>query len=231
MSHIRVSLVCLSMLGALACCRPATADFSFVHGGHSYLVVEQNLTWQAAAVDAATRQVGGSPGYLTVVEDAAENSAIFNQLVANIPPAEFDLTRAPDGGNGVYVWIGANDLDIEGRWTWGRGGCRDLCSAFYQGQGNAGGGPVDGRYHNWGTFNGAAWEPDNGAGGLQDAGVMALADYPRGLASQWNDVRADNLLYYVVEFNAVPEPATLTLLIVGTIWFACLGHHPKCCRN
>ena len=99
----------------------------------------------------------------------------------------------------------------EGNWIWdGEGdGSGQL---FYQGLGNAGGGPVGGLYHNWGTFNGNPHEPDNGAGGLQDAGGIALANYPRGLAGQWNDVRADNTLYYIVEFNAIPEPATIALV-------------------
>jgi hypothetical protein len=142
---------------------------------------------------------------------AAENSAIFNQLIANIPMAEYANTQAPDGGNGFFVWIAANDLAVEGNWTWDGEG-DGIGQLFYQGRGNAGGGPIGGLYHNWGTFNGNPHEPDNGAGGLQDAGGIALANYPRGLAGQWNDVRADNTLYYIVEFNVIPEPSTVTLL-------------------
>ena len=38
-------------------------------------------------------------------------------------------------------------------------------------------------------------------------------------AGQWNDVRPENLLYYIVEFNAIPEPATpvLVLLAAGLV--------------
>jgi hypothetical protein len=210
-------IFCLSacaVAAALLVSHPASADFSFVHAGHSYLVVEQGRTWQAATADAVSRQVAGLPGYLATIENAAENAAIFNQLIANIPAAEFNNTRAPDGGNGVFAWIAANDLAVEGNWIWDGNG-DGIGQLFYQGRGNAGGGPVGGLYHKWGTFNGANWEPDNGASGLQDAGGIALANYPRGLASQWNDVRADNSLYYIVEFNAVPEPATFGLLIFG----------------
>ena len=199
--------------------RVATADFSFQHGGHSYLVVQQERTWQNAAIDATSRQFAGLPGYLTIIESAAENTAIFNQLIANIPTAEYANTQAPDGGNGFFVWIAANDLAVEGDWIWdGDGEGQGVGQLFYRGRGNAGGGPIGGLYHNWGTFNGNPHEPDNGAGGLQDAGGIALANYPRGLAGQWNDVRADNTLYYIVEFNAIPEPATILLLTGGLVF-------------
>lgn len=208
-------LVACAVVAALFVSHPASADFSFAHNGHSYLVVEQGRTWQAAAADAVSRQVAGLPGYLATIANAAENAAIFNQLIANIPAAEFNNTWAPDGGNGVFAWIAANDLAVEGNWIWDGDGNGDG-QLFYQGRGNAGGGPVGGAYHKWGTFNGANWEPDNGAQGLQDAGGIALANYPRGLAGQWNDVRADNSLYYIVEFNAVPEPAAIMLLLCAS---------------
>jgi hypothetical protein len=197
--------------------RNAFADFAFEYNGHSYLIVQQERTWQSAAMDAVSRQVAGMPGYLTIIESAAENKTIFDQLIANIPIREYANTQAPDGGNGYFVWIAANDLAVEGKWIWDGEG-DGVGQQFYQGLGNAGGGSVGGFYNNWGTFNGGPWEPDNGAGGLQDAGGIALANYPRGLASQWNDVRADNTLYYVVEFNAVPEPTAVVLLTVAVAW-------------
>src|SRR5262245_50730077 len=194
----------------------ASADFEFLHAGHGYRVVTQGRTWQAAAGDAVTRQQFGASGHLAVIETAAENTAIFNQLIANIPAAQFVNTRAPDGGNGFFVWIAANDLAVEGNWIWDGEG-DGTGQQFWQGLGNAGGSAVGGQYHNWGTFNGGPWEPDNGAGGLQDAGGIALANYPRGLAGQWNDVRADNALYYIVEFNTVPEPSSFSLLAIALV--------------
>ena len=77
---------------------------------------------------------------------------------------------------------------------------------------------MSGLYNNWGhdpRNPPQQWEPDNGAGGLQDAGAIGLADWPRGFAREWNDVRADNRLYYVVEFDAVPEPATWALALLA----------------
>jgi hypothetical protein len=195
-------------------CSPAAADFNFLHGGHTYLVVEQGRTWDAAAADALTRQVAGAAGHLAIVENAAENTAIFNALLANITVPEFNNTRAPDGGNGAFVWLAANDIQVEGNWIWDGDGDHNG-TLFYQGRGNAGGGSIGGAYHNWGTFNGANWEPDNSAQGLQDAGGIALANYPRGLAGQWNDVVATNALYYIVEFDAIPEPATPGLFLLA----------------
>ncbi len=212
------SVHCARYAGALVAVilvgHPTHADFNFTHGGHSYLVLEQRRTWQAAAADAVSRQFAGQPGHLAIIESAAENTAIFNQLLANITAAEFPNTQAPDGGNGFFVWIAANDLAVEGNWIWDGEG-DGVGQLFYQGRGNAGGAPVGGLYHNWGTFNGNPHEPDNGAGGLQDAGGIALANYPRGLAGQWNDVRADNSLYAIVEFDAVPEPSTIALLLIS----------------
>jgi hypothetical protein len=222
----RRSLRAAAVIFVALSCGSAIADFSFTHGDHSYLVVEQGRTWQAAAADAVSRQTAGVAGHLAIIESAAENTAIFNQLIANISPREFPNTQAPDGGNGYFVWIAANDLAVEGNWIWD-GDNDGAGQLFYQGRGNAGGMPVGGLYHNWGTFNGNPHEPDNGAGGLQDAGGIALANYPRGLAGQWNDVRADNSLYYIVEFDAVPEPTTIALVTVGAVLGGITSHRRR----
>src|SRR5688572_16737334 len=205
--------------GALAIPTLARADFTFIHGGHSYLLSQTNRTWQAAANDAASRRFAGVPGHLAVIESAAENQAIFGQLLGNITPAQFDQTRAPDGGNGVYVWIGANDLATEGSWIWDGDG-NGAGTPFWQGTG-ASGNSVGAAYQNWGHFPTPTQqhEPDNGAGGLQDAGGIGLANWPRGFAGEWNDVRADNALWYLVEFDAVPEPASAFILTLAACWW------------
>jgi PEP-CTERM motif-containing protein len=212
----RLVLVIVAIASALSA-YPALADFNFTHGDHSYLVVEQRRNWAAAAGDAATRQLFGSPGYLAIIDSAAENQAIFTQLAnpANIPPAEYSNTQAPDGGNGIYVWIAASDILTEGRWVWDTNG-DGLGTHFYQGEGRFGGAAVSGLYNNWGRFGGAPWEPDNAQSGLQDAAGIGILNWPRGNAGEWNDVRADNNLYYVVEFDAVPEPSTLVLAGIAT---------------
>jgi len=212
---VRFSLLIAAIASALAS-RSVLADFDFVHDGHSYVVVEQRRNWAAAAADAATRQISGAPGYLATINSAAENQAIFTQLTnpANIPPAEYSNTQAPDGGNGIYVWIAATDRTTEGRWIWDGDG-DNVGEHFYQGEGRFGGAAVSGLYNNWGRFGGAAWEPDNAQSGLQDAAGIGILNWPRGNAGEWNDIRADNTLYYVVEFNAVPEPASLALAAVA----------------
>ena len=211
-------LRCLPALCLLAASAfPARADFSFTHDGHTYLVSQTNRNWQAAATAAASRQVGGVPGHLAVIESAAENQAVFNQLLANIPAAQFNLTRAPDGGNGTYVWIAANDIAVEGTWVWdGDGTGPGPAVPFWQGTG-ASGSPIAGRYQNWGHYPTPTTqhEPDNGAGGLQDAGGIGLANWPRGFAGEWNDVRADNALWSVIEFDALPEPSSTLAAFVG----------------
>jgi hypothetical protein len=212
MRHSIFVAVTLSSLAS----QSAYADFDFVHGGHSYVVVEQRRNWAAAAADAATRQLFGVSGYLAIIESAGENQAIFTQLAnpANIPPAEYSNTQAPDGGNGIYVWIAGTDRVTEGRWIWDGDG-DNVGEHFYQGEGRFGGSAVSGHYHNWGRFSGAPWEPDNAQNGPQDAAGIGILNWPRGNAGEWNDVRADNTLYYVVEFNAVPEPQSLVLAAVG----------------
>ena len=209
----------LPALGLFAIPVSARADFTFVHGGHTYRVVQTNRTWQAAATDAASRRFAGLPGHLAVIESAAENQAIFSQLLANITPAQFDSTRAPDGGNGVYVWIAANDLATEGAWIWDGNG-DGAGTPFWQGTG-ATGNSVGGAHQNWGHYPTPTTqhEPDNGAGGLQDAGGIGLANWPRGFAGEWNDIRADNNLWYLVEFDAVPEPSAAVLIGLAAGWW------------
>ena len=201
----------------LATTLPARADFSFTHDGHTYIVSQTNRTWQAAATDAASRQIAGAPGHLAVIESAAENQAVFSQLLANIPASQFSRTVAPDGGNGSYVWIAANDIAVEGTWVWdGDGPGAGAAIPFWQGTG-ASGSSIGGLYQNFGHYPTptAQWEPDNGAGGLQDAAGIGLANWPRGFAGEWNDVRPDNALWSVVEFDAVPEPSSLVAAFAG----------------
>jgi hypothetical protein len=212
----------LALAAVVAFWGRSVAANSFMYGGHSYLVVEENRTWLEAALDAATRQVAGSPGYLAIIDSQGENDAIFDQLLVNVPPADFNKTRAPDGGNGVYAWIGASDRITEGQWIWDGTGA-GAGTLFWQGTGNGGGNVVGGLYNNWGhdpRNPQQQWEPDNAVGGLQDAAGMGLADWPRGFAREWNDVRADNRLYYIVEFDAVPEPATWALALVAALGLA-----------
>jgi hypothetical protein len=201
----------------LAIAFPARADFSFSNAGHTYLVSQTNRTWQAAATNAASRVFGGAAGHLAIIESAAENQAIFNALLANIPSSQFSQTIAPDGGNGSYVWIAANDITVDGTWVWdGDGTGPSPPIPFFQGTG-ASGSSIGGLYQNFGHYPTLAtqWEPDNAVSGLQDAAGIGLANWPRGFAGEWNDVRPDNVLWSVIEFDAVPEPGSVALIGLG----------------
>ena len=147
------------------------------------------------------------------------------------------MTRAPDGGNGSYVWIGAQDITVEGRWIW---------DGDFDGVGPLIGTgtfstwvTAPGAYQNWGInpATGLQREPDNGFGNQNAAGI-SLNGWPFGTPGQWNDVNDANPLYYVVEFNtAVPEPPSVALFCGGLASLAIYlrsrhkGLRPRCRGN
>lgn len=184
----------------------AQTELRLVHGGHTYELVKTRRNWSDAATDAGTRQVQSVPGHLVVIESAEENTALFSHLTRTIASSEYANTQAPDGGNGVYVWIAASDRTTEGTWIWDGDG-DGSGDTFWRGTGRNGGQIVDGRYNNWGHFPDASqqWEPDNSSNGLQDVGGIGVRNWPRGFAGEWNDIRADNSLYYLVEFDTLPR--------------------------
>jgi hypothetical protein len=172
------------------------ADFQFIFNGHTYLVITTSSSWEVASAAAKSKTVNGVQGYLAHIDNLQENTAIFDQLMANIPSTDFSNTRAGDGGNASYIWIGANDISAEGTWVWVDDGTQ-----FWQGGTN--GSPVDGRFNNWPR----GFEPDNYGhpSREQDAAGITLTGFPLGdpwgAPSQWNDVGINNNLYYVVEFD------------------------------
>ena len=126
-----------------------------------------------------------------------------------MPSAEFGQPDAPDGGGGAYVWLGATDRVTENTWLWD-GDNDGVGDPFWQGR--VDGSPVGGLYNNWGR------EPDDYNG--QDAAGICLNRWPLSSGSlggtgQWNDVDEYNNLYYLIEFDAVPEPAGFSLLCFG----------------
>ena len=130
-------------------------------------------------------------GILTEINDVAEQNAIYTELNTNAG-ITVNNTVAPDGGGGSYVWIGGNDLSIEGNWVWD-GNNDNNSTQFWMGTST--GNPVGGLYNNWGN------EPDDFGG--QDALGLSLNGWPLGSAGQWNDVDHTNTLYYVVEHPTV----------------------------
>ncbi len=154
---------------------------TFNYNGKIYEIIKEKKNWVNAAACAVERG-----GILAEINDEAENTEIFNQLIN--AKLTFSNTISSDGGNGAYVWIGGNDLTIEGNWVWD-GDNNNMSTQFWSGDRD--GSEVGGLYNNWGN------EPDDFLG--QDALGLSLNGWPLGVAGEWNDVAARNLLYFVVE--------------------------------
>jgi hypothetical protein len=176
------SLLLFVTVDLLAQCADEANIYSFEYEGESYEVVKENQTWENAAACALER--GGA---LAEINSQSEQDAVYDGVLS----AGIDVgnTIAPDGGGASYVWLGGNDLLEESKWMWdganGGGGTHFFQGTYPNGQ------PVDDAYVNWGN------EPDNW--GNQDALGLAITNWPLGVAGQWNDVAADNQLYYVIE--------------------------------
>ncbi len=173
------------------CADPANV-YMFVYNGRSYEVVRENRSWIDAAACAAWR--GGTLAY---IDDAAEQAAVFTQVLVNAG-IQLSRTIAPDGGGASYVWLGGNDLATEGSWMWD-GANTGNGTQFWQGlSAGKGGSAVGGLYSNWGL------EPDNyGASPGQDALALALTNWPLGMSGQWNDISASNQIYFVIEHPSI----------------------------
>lgn len=190
----------ISVNTASAQCANTANIYAFSYSGKSYELIKEPKTWANAAACAVERG-----GRLVEINDAAEQNAVYNEVLASgVLPA---YTSVPDGGGIAYVWIGATDQQSEGVWLWD-GNNDNTGTNFWVGQGIAGaatGAAVSGLYNNWGrgiTGTGLIAEPDNYFN-MQHVGGMALASWPFGIAGQWNDIAATNLLYYIVEYDNV----------------------------
>ncbi len=179
-------LICsYSVLGQ---CADTSNIYSFVHDGNIYEVIKENKAWVDAAACAVERG-----GILAEINDTSEQNAIFTELNSNAG-INVNNTVAPDGGGGSYVWIGGNDLSVEGNWVWD--GNNDNNGTHFW-MGTSIGNPIGGLYNNWGN------EPDDFQG--QDALGLSLNGWPFGVAGQWNDVDHINTLYFIVEHSTVLE--------------------------
>ena len=172
---------------------------SFTYNGHAYKIVKNALSWQDAS--AAAHADGG---YLANIGSIAENHEIYSRLNRYIDASEYANTKAINGGEASYVWIGANDTATEGTWVW-----ENSSQAFWSGIRD--GAPLNGLYSNWGrrVSDKSQMEPDN-AGNAQDAAGIAITQWQLnvgnlGQPSQWNDVSGDSTLYYIVEYDNQEE--------------------------
>lgn len=180
----------------------AHSDYIFEFKGTRYKIVTTKETWEKAAENA--RKEGG---FIVSIESKEEQDTIWNAITngAKIPS---NYTTVMDGGGIAYIWIGANDFAEEGVWIWD--GDNDGKGVnFWNGEGKNGkgnGAPVGQSYYNWGGLKqyGYANEPDN-FNNAQDAAAIALEPWPKnigflGQAGEWNDINANNQLYYIIEY-------------------------------
>lgn len=165
-------------------CANSSNIYSFVYNGNTYEVIKENKTWISAAACAVERG-----GVLAEINESLEQNVIFTELISNAG-INVSSTIGPDGGGGSYVWIGGNDLTIEGNWVWDGDNSNNGVQFW---QGTVSGNPVGGLYNNWGN------EPDNW--NEQDALGLSLNGWPLGVAGEWNDVDHTNALYFVVEYS------------------------------
>ena len=82
--------------------------YSFDYNGHTYQVVKEINNW----IDAALCAVENG-GYLTEINDEAEQIAIYNELDNN---AGIILTETQNRFSRAAIWIGGSDLAAEGVW-------------------------------------------------------------------------------------------------------------------
>jgi len=186
---IALGLFVLALTGKVhaQCASPANI-YTFTYNGAQYEIVKEKKRWLNAAQCAVERG-----GYLAEINDAAEQNAI-NAQIANAG-INVQNTKALDGGNASYVWLGGNDISTEGKWIWN--GNLDAVSVQFW-EGDASGSAVNGLYSNWGD------EPDDAAVGGQDGLGLAITNWPLGESGEWNDIKDNNLLYYIIEYNAIP---------------------------
>lgn len=156
---------------------PINDETSFAPGAYQW--VSEKMTYADAQANA--EKLGGNLVSVTSAEEAAGMYDLVSGIYAN-NSSESLWGVANDGGGISYVWLGASDAVAEGTWIWETGDVFD--------------------YANWGQA-----EPDN-YGGDQDALGLGLANWPDGstgddaygLAGQWNDINAGNLLTSIVEY-------------------------------
>lgn len=163
------------------------ADFGQEFNGRRYeaIYVQPGVTWQQAR-DMAQSMVaptGYKQGDLVQIKTPELLAFIMNNLLN------------PEGGFGVQdAWIGATDVDEEGRWRW-------LDGTLFWDNGT----PVG--FANW-----QDGEPNNsGATGEQYAVINATT----GLWVDLNESGVRNA--FIVEWIPLPEPASLMLVATGGI--------------
>lgn len=123
-----------------------------------------DITWPVAAETCAgtLSEAAGVRLELARIESPEENAALVQWI----------QSRNLQAG----IWMGANDLDVNDTWAWGRGDSRLV---FFQDD-SSGGHAVDGRYNNWGSGR------PNGDTMMEDCGFFEASN-----AWRWSDRRCE----------------------------------------
>ncbi len=181
-----LSTLMLFASGSIA--TPISIISSASHNGNNYYLLSQ-ANWTDSEAFAVT--LGG---HLTTINDETENNFVYDAFTNT-----GDLSRG--------LWIGLNDVVLEGSFVW------------------ANGEPLD--YTNWGPAFGGPPEPNN-FGGIEDYVHILWTGDPR--APKWNDAPDSAApfgvsMHGVVELVATPleEPDTRVLIasIVSCVGWVC----------
>ncbi|HNX26670.1 MAG TPA: hypothetical protein PKK48_04615 [Phycisphaerae bacterium] len=185
---------------------PVRAEYqSFTYGGHTYRLYfgKDMRTWDDARKFAASTSIGIARGYLSNVNSAAENAAIYSVIHKVFDKAGYlggIGSAARDGGGACYAWLGGNDMASEGEFYWASS-TKISAQKFWTG-GHAGH-AVDSMYVNWGAGK-LGHEPDN-YNSSQNAVAIAAEKWPLrggiGCGGQWNDINQNNVISFVVEYD------------------------------
>ena len=170
----------------------AIIDFSA--GGRDYKLVTHKQNAVSAALNA--KSLGG---YIVNLETAEESALVYDAITGLVANGQVDInqSRAADGGNAAYVWLGGTDNvwsgfegSAEGNWRWKASGTALSTSRSEWGSGALG------------------TEPDN-SNGTQHYLALGLENWPAGSANgagygnagSWNDIDGSNSLFYIVEMT------------------------------
>ncbi len=208
-----------SLLFALGYLPPLRAQVTFDPiNGHYYEIVAANgITWDHANAGASSMNYAGLPGHLVTIGDSEENTFISGLL--NFPSLAYWAGGYQDPKNPLSL------TDSMAGWKWVH---------------NEGAIPTDNSglgFAHWGIYSGGREPNDNGgAGSEQYLALISYATaqkYPGGWGDYknvtpssviWNDDAGDggHAAGYVVEFEAVPEPASTHCLMLGAAFSFCL---------
>ena len=168
----------------------------------SYTLVSTAVTWSEAKASAESEggyllEINSYGEWLSVVESL--DDFFFAMSGEDEYFAFLDSTLAPDGGGSAYLWLGGSDAAVEGDWRWASSN-----EQFWAG--GVSGSAVNGAFNRWGKTT-QQNEPDN-FNGSQNALALALETWPLfsdgtpdelGYAYEWNDISAENQLYFMIE--------------------------------